>query len=87
VRIEAETTLQEVLSELDLQFERTPLHALFVAGKAFRRYRQAGGPRTGILPEFFIGAHAQVARARILTRDTRRYRTYFPEVELIAPEA
>jgi predicted nucleic acid-binding protein len=64
-----------------------PTSALFIAGKTFYRYRTAGGTRTGVLPDFFIGAHAQVAQWLLLTRDVRRYRTYFPEVALIAPNA
>ncbi len=60
-------------------------HALFLAGKAFQQYRSHGGPRLGVLPDFFIGAHAQVMGWTILTRDTRRYRTYFPTVPLITP--
>ena len=63
----------------------TPRMALFVAGKAFARYRGAGGHRTGVLAVFFIGAHAVVERVPLLTRDARRYRTYFPTIELIAP--
>jgi predicted nucleic acid-binding protein len=86
VRIEVEADLQAALADLGIQLERTPISALFMAGQAFRRYRLAGGPRTAILPDFFIGAHAQVARWPILTRDVRRYRTYFPDVELIAPD-
>ena len=62
-----------------------PKDALFVAGKAFTQYRRAGGTRTGVLPDFFIGAHAEAARLPLLTRDTRRYRTYFPKLALIAP--
>ena len=62
-----------------------PKTALFLAGEIFRRYRRAGGVRTGVLADFFIGAHAQVIGSPILTRDVRRYRTYFPEVELITP--
>jgi len=58
----------------------------FLAGKAFARYRAMGGSRTGVLPDFFIGAHAEVERLPLLTRDVRRYRTYFPNVTLIAPE-
>jgi len=84
-RIEMEAALQGALSETDVQFQRTPMHALFVAGRAFSRYRRAGGPRLSILPDFFIGAHAQVARLPLLTRDARRYRSYFPDVRLIAP--
>ena len=60
--------------------------ALFLAGKAYARYRSAGGIRTGILADFFIGAHAAVEQLPLLTRDARRYRSYFPTVELIAPE-
>lgn len=62
-----------------------PKLALFLAGKAFARYRNAGGARTGVLPDFFIGAHADLERWSLLTRDTARYRHYFPTVELIAP--
>jgi predicted nucleic acid-binding protein len=61
--------------------------ALFLAGKAYTRYRSAGGIRTGVLADFFIGAHAAVEQLPLLTRDARRYRSYFPTVELIAPEA
>jgi len=64
-----------------------PRLALFAAGKAFTRYRDAGGPRTSVLPDFFIGAHAEIERLPLLTRDTRRYRSYFPNVKLIAPDA
>jgi predicted nucleic acid-binding protein len=60
--------------------------ALFRAGKAFVQYRKAGGPRTSVLPDFFIGAHAEVERLPLLTRDARRYRSYFPNVMLIAPD-
>lgn len=85
--LDTETELQSALEALGIELERTPLTALFVAGRAFKRYRAAGGPRTNILPDFFIGAHAQVAQMPILTRDVRRFRTYFPDVELIAPPA
>jgi predicted nucleic acid-binding protein len=64
-----------------------PRMALFLAGKAFLRYRRAGGIRTGVLSDFFVGAHAAVERLPLLTRDTRRYRHYFPTVALIAPNA
>lgn len=64
-----------------------PKEALFVAGKAFTQYRRAGGTRTGVLPDFFIGAHAEATRLPLITRDPRRYRTYFPKVQLIAPDA
>ena len=79
--------LDEFVGRAGLRREAMPTAALFLAGKAFRAYRQAGGSRTGVLPDLFIGAHAAVRRVPLLTRDLGRYRTYFPTVELIAPEA
>jgi predicted nucleic acid-binding protein len=68
-------------------FEREPIpyEAAFLAGKSFLAYRRKGGARRSPLPDFFIGAHAAVAGYRLLTRDTVRYHTYFPELSLITP--
>ncbi|MBL3676677.1 MAG: type II toxin-antitoxin system VapC family toxin [Alphaproteobacteria bacterium] len=65
--------------------EHLPWAAAFPAGQAFVAYRRAGGTRTAPLPDFYIGAHAQVKGHAILTRDTRRYRTHFPGVPLVCP--
>jgi hypothetical protein len=66
--------------------EPIPYAAAFLAGKAHLAYRRRGGTRRSPLPDFYIGAHAAVAGYRLLTRDASRYRTYFPRLELIAPE-
>ena len=73
------------IEELDEMIRRAgvinaaiPRPALFLAGKTFRRYRLAGGVRTGVLPDFFIGAHAVIVDCMLITRDAARYRTYFP---------
>ena len=58
---------------------------LFLAGKAFLKYRRRGGARPAPLPDFYIGAHAAVAGYALLTRDPRRYRTYFPRLRVISP--
>jgi hypothetical protein len=63
-----------------------PRKAAFLAAKAFSRYRISGGAKTGVLSDFFIGAHASALDIPILTRDVRRYRTYFPDLRLIAPQ-
>lgn len=84
-RTESEADLISSLERVSVVLERMPTAALFSAGQAFRRYRSSGGPRHSVLADFFIGAHAQAASLKILTRDVRRYRTYFPNVELIAP--
>jgi hypothetical protein len=65
--------------------EQIPFEAAFLAGKAFLAYRRRGGVRSSPLPDFLIGAHAAVAGYDLLTRDARRYRTYFPRLRLIHP--
>ena len=70
------------------EYQRRPLpwNAAMLTAKAFLKYRRAGGARTSPLPDFYIGAHAQVERLTLLTRDAARYRTYFPKVKVISPE-
>ena len=70
-------------------FKREPLpwDAAFLAGKCFLRYRKAGGARRSPLPDFYVGAHAAIRGATLLTRDASRYRTYFPTLQLIAPDS
>jgi predicted nucleic acid-binding protein len=78
-------SLDETIADLGLTFLELPRPALFLAGKAFARYRKQGGTKHNVLADFFIGAHAAVSGARLLTRDAGRYQTYFPSVELITP--
>lgn len=77
--------LDDALPEGEFERLALPWDAAFLAGKAFLSYRRAGGARNSSLPDFYIGAHAAVAGMRLLTRDSARYRTYFPTLELIAP--
>jgi predicted nucleic acid-binding protein len=78
--------VDSIIRDLGIDLMAMPRTALFLAGKAYLRYRAAGGIRTGVLADFFIGAHAEAERLPLLTRDVRRYRSYFPTVSLIAPE-
>lgn len=77
--------VEAVLTETQILLEEIPREALFLAGKVFQRYKARGGTRTGVLPDFFIGAHAAVLGVPLLTRDARQYAGYFPKLELIAP--
>jgi predicted nucleic acid-binding protein len=86
VRYERIERLEAFLAEAGIDIAAMPRPALFLAGKVFQKYRKAGGSRAGVLPDFFIGAHAAVDRLDLLTRDTARYRTYFPTVTLITPD-
>lgn len=78
--------LDAALSKAMIVREPIPYEAAFLAGKAFRVYRQRGGTKRSTLPDFFIGAHASIAGYSLLTRDAARYRTYFPGLPLLAPE-
>ena len=86
VRYGSKEDLDAFINEAGLKHEPVPSPALFLAGKVFQKYRKSGGVRTGVLPDFFIGAHAAVLELPLLTRDTGRYGTYFPTVDLVAPE-
>lgn len=77
--------INTALETLQASIEEIPLEAAFIAGKAFQAYRRGGGPRLSLLPDFLIGAHAAVRGYTLLTRDARRYRTYFPKLKIVAP--
>ncbi|SCB61188.1 hypothetical protein GA0061105_115127 [Rhizobium aethiopicum] len=85
VRYETIEALEAFVEQAALEMVPMPKPALFLAGKVFTQYRKAGGTRTGVLPDFFIGAHAAVQQLPLLTRDVGRYRSYFPSLKLIAP--
>ena len=77
--------LDGTVGKLGLDMQELQRPALFLAGKAFVRYRRKGGKKHNVLADFFIGAHAAVLGCPLLTRDARRYRDYFPGVKLITP--
>ena len=77
--------LEEAISQSGFKMLEIPKEALFLAGKVFLKYRRKKGTKVSPLPDFFIGAHAAVAKAKLLTRDTKRIGCYFPSVELLSP--
>ncbi len=86
VRYDRIEDIETFLEEAGLEMAPMPRDALFLAGKIFAQYRRSGGDRAGVLPDFFIGAHAAVSQLPLLTRDVGRYRTYFPTLKLVTPE-
>jgi len=78
--------LDDALPEEIFRRARLPLEAAFLAGRRFLVYKKRGGRRRSPLPDFYIGAHAAVTGMALLTRDARRYRTYFPRLALICPQ-
>jgi predicted nucleic acid-binding protein len=84
--IATEAALRKAVGMLEMDREFLPWDAAFLAGVTHSRYRRAGGVRERTLPDFFIGAHATVAGHRLLTRDAARYRSYFPDLDIISPE-
>jgi predicted nucleic acid-binding protein len=79
--------LDELLPASEYEREPLPYVAGFAAGKAFLRYGRGGGDKRSPMPDFYIGAHAAIAGYRLLTRDVRRYRTYFPAIDIVGPES
>jgi predicted nucleic acid-binding protein len=77
---------QPLWSTSEIPVRELPRPALFLAGRAFLKYRKAGGTKANVLADFFVGAHAAVLGCGILTRDARRYRRYFSTVNLLTPE-
>ena len=77
--------LDRVVATMELAMHEVPRPALFLAGKAHLQYRRRGGGKAQVLPDFFIGAHAAVEGWPLLTRDARRFRTWFPSLEVLAP--
>ena len=80
-----ETELVAALADWPLQRLPLPYEAAWPAAQAFAAYRGRGGARSSPLPDFYIGAHAEVDGLTLLTRDPTRYQTYFPDVALICP--
>ena len=84
-RFERARDLEAALAVLPLKRETLPWDAAFLAGQAFKVYRQQTGSKRSPMPDFYIGAHALVGNMRLLTRDAARYAGYFPKLELVNP--
>ena len=73
--------LDETLSSLSVALSPIDDTIAYEAGLRWQRYRESGGTRARLLPDFLIGAHALVSADTFLTRDEGFYRSYFPELQ------
>ena len=86
VRFETVEELEAFLPVDSFEREALPFDAAFFAGKAFAMYKKRGGMKCAPMPDFYIGARAMVAGYRLLTRDTARFRTYLPKLDVVGPD-
>lgn len=77
--------LESAIAKAGLQMLEIPKEALFLAGKAYLKYKKRKGTKRTPFPDFFIGAQAAVQNLDLITRDVSRYQSYFPTVKLITP--
>lgn len=77
--------VEVALDQTGIRVLEIPREALFLAGKVYRNYRKRKGAKYSTLPDFFIGAHALVSSFDLMTRDISRFKTYFPNLNLISP--
>lgn len=73
------------IKEIGIEILEIPIETLFLTGKVFLSYRKNKGIKNSPLPDFFIGAHASVSKMDLITRDKSKYKTYFPNINLICP--
>lgn len=77
--------VEHALEMAGIRVLEMPREALFLAGKVYLSYRKHKGTKHSTLPDFFVGAHAIVSELHLITRDTSRFITYFPDLQLISP--
>ncbi|WP_067583049.1 type II toxin-antitoxin system VapC family toxin [Endozoicomonas ascidiicola] len=81
--MESPAAVLKLLGKLNINEQPLNHEALFLAAKAFIQYRRRGGQKTGVLPDFYIGAQAAVCQWPLISRDKGRYTSYFPSVNVI----
>lgn len=79
----SEGGVREMLERLDIHFDPARYDSAVLAGKIFRAYRDRGGPRERLLPDFMVAAHASAQAGRLATTDRGYFRNYFPRLKLL----
>ena len=79
--------VEAAIEQAGIKVLEIPREALFLAGKVFLNYRKSKGTKHSTLPDFYIGAHAIVSTFDLITRDISKFKTYFPNLNLIYPKS
>ena len=79
--------VEDAIEQAGIKVLEIPREALFLAGKVFLNYRKSKGTKHSTLPDFYIGAHAIVSTFDLITRDISKFKTYFPNLNLIYPKS
>lgn len=80
-----EAELTAFLDRLAIDYSPISPAAAHLAGLTFKRYRQSGGPREHLVPDFLIAAHAQTQADRLAAIDRGYHRTWFPDLKILMP--
>lgn len=75
------------LEDLGVRMLPCTAESAFLAGRIFAQYRRLGGPRSHLVPDFLIGAHASLQANRLLAADRGHLRRFFNRLAVLAPPA
>jgi predicted nucleic acid-binding protein len=79
--------VEAAIEQAGIKVLEIPREALFLAGKVFLNYRKSKGTKHSTLPDFYIGAHATISTFDLITRDISKFKTYFPNINIIYPKS
>ncbi len=82
---DSQELLEDTLRQLNITICNIPLDAAFKVSRIFREYRRRKGTKSSPMPDFYIGAHAESLGASVITRDSNRFKSYYPDVGLYSP--
>lgn len=87
IGMESQAAMDEAIARLGIDRIESSNSSLFRAGRAYKQYKEVNrGPKTGVLPDYTIGAIAETEGIPLLTTNPSDYIGYFPRVQIIRPD-